>query len=209
MIKEMRAVTADSPPKKIARSSSSNDLDQQRPWGANPKAYGGAKVLAPTATPLQCKKCLVAFNGGEDCFTTREGARYHPKCFRCCECDVELRDNGGRQAAYYERDGQIFCPADFRIRYGQECVVCAAKLLIWHTRGGHAYCPHHDQQCLPACHSCNRLLPPIPPSPLTKSKSSPGLLPSMAQGGFMDAQKEVSRSRWFIRLDPCPEEELA
>ena len=40
--------------------------------------------------------------------------------------------------------------------------------------------------------------------PASEDTKAPGLLASMAPGGFMDAQKEVSRPRWPIRLEPMP-----
>ena len=40
--------------------------------------------------------------------------------------------------------------------------------------------------------------------PASEDTKAPGLLASMAPGGFMDAQKEVSRPRWPIHLEPMP-----
>mgnify|MGYP004177887571 CR=1 FL=1 len=42
--------------------------------------------------------------------------------------------------------------------------------------------------------------------PASEDTKAPGLLASMAPGGFMDAQKEVRRPRWSLRRpNPRPE----
>lgn len=93
-------------------------------------------------------------------------------------------------AYYYESGDAVFCAPCFRTRHGRECGVCSAKLLKWLTRGGFAYCPHHEAQQLPSCHSCNRLLPSMSTLPGTS-------LPGNSTSG------DGPDSRGALQCSPC------
>ena len=200
-MREMRAPepvspSAASPPHKQARSNSPSSPLQSHPWGGS--AASSTHSSRPKAS--RCRGCKGVFAGGGKCFSTRGGSRYHPSCFKCSDCGEDLRgtsetsgsgsggsgsgsssgSSGGSGteggAYYYEHADRVFCSSDFRVRYGRECGVCSTKLLKWLTRGGLAYCPHHESQQLPSCHSCDRLLPKPRPKPSGDGPDDPSAL---------------------------------
>jgi hypothetical protein len=144
-----------------SRLRDAGDLIHPRPWGANPKAYTATQPVHNPFQPPRCQRCREALvdNKGElqHRVVTKAGASYHPDCFCCSMCRVTLQQ--GDSATYFERDGALFCAEDFRAVHGKQCGVCHARLLVWSTMSGQAYCPEHEGK-FPVCLGCATLVPP-------------------------------------------------
>ena len=205
-----------SPPSKVPRSSSPSAVQHRRAWGSATLSIQQSQLPEVGATWSKG-----SFDGGK-CFSTRGGSRYHPQCFKCSDCGEDLRGNPGMttttttmqseskaarsgygsgatsigNAYYYESGDAVFCAPCFRTRHGRECGVCSAKLLKWLTRGGFAYCPHHEaQQLLPATVQCAPEYEQLPGTSLPGNSTS-GDGPDSRGARNAHHASPLSHSRW-------------
>ncbi|CAH2237149.1 jg11122 [Pararge aegeria aegeria] len=65
---------------------------------------------------LSCASCLNDI--GDEEYVTALGQDWHRDCFRCSDCDGQL------DTWYFEKDGMLFCQADYWARFGDECQQC-------------------------------------------------------------------------------------
>lgn len=102
----------------------------------------------------RCAACARPIEAGTR-YMVHKGKKLHPACFCCAECGSALDG-----AEHYERDGAVYCAADYRNRFGQECAICKQRLLSWiATEAGETYCAKHEKDS-PPCHGCGRLVAP-------------------------------------------------
>jgi len=50
-----------------------------------------------------------------------KGNQFHPECFCCVVCKVQLSD-------FFEKDGKAYCSNDFVDNFGEECSLCGEKI---------------------------------------------------------------------------------
>ncbi|XP_069356663.1 LIM domain kinase 1 isoform X2 [Maniola hyperantus] len=65
---------------------------------------------------LSCASCLNDI--GDEDYVSALGQDWHKDCFRCSDCDAQLT------TWYFEKDGMLFCQADYWARFGDNCQQC-------------------------------------------------------------------------------------
>lgn len=81
-------------------------LNNSRPSQDNNYNNVSAPPSGPSAVKAKeedrlCAKCNQKLSGT---VTTYEKKQYHAKCFVCCQCNQEFKDN-----SFYKRDGEPLC----------------------------------------------------------------------------------------------------
>ena len=202
-MREMRAPepvspSAASPPHKQARSNSPSSPLQSHPWGGS--AASSTHSSRPKASRLPRLQGGVCWRW--QVLLDARRLSVSPFVLQVLRLSGRLawnkRDVRQRQRRQRQRQQQRQAAAaaapraepttmstptgssarpTFACVYGRECGVCSTKLLKWLTRGGLAYCPHHESQQLPSCHSCDRLLPkPRPKTIGRRGRDDPSAL---------------------------------
>ena len=123
----------------------------------------GSRKYVSHADDAYCSPCYADAFGpkcgacgqplGEGKYIVHKGRKLHRQCFACAACKTSLA--GG---THYEKDGKIYCEADYTWLFGVVCSICSARLLTWLTAPtGEHYCRHHERDS-PPCHGCGRLV---------------------------------------------------
>lgn len=89
-------------------------------------ATGGGRVFPPASSSrrgggLACGGCGGPIVGR---IVSAMGVRWHPGCFRCCDCDDLLE-----YVSSYERDGKPYCHFDYHERFAPRCYHCKTPIV--------------------------------------------------------------------------------
>ncbi|KAH9855329.1 hypothetical protein C2E23DRAFT_901690 [Lenzites betulinus] len=151
-------------------SSSSNRERRDRPQTRKvQETLSNPRLEAAKRSGLVCGGCGGAIIGR---IVSAMDMRWHPGCFRCCECD-ELLEN----LSSYAHDGRPYCHLDYHERFAPRCYHCQTAIvderfitLDDHELGKRTY---HEQHFF--CAECgDPFLPPADPGAPSRTFAGDG-----------------------------------
>ncbi|CAH2093390.1 unnamed protein product [Euphydryas editha] len=95
---------------------------------------------------ISCACCLNDI--GDEDYVSALGQEWHKDCFRCSECDAQLT------TWYFEKNGMLFCQADYWARYGDNCQQCGQVITGPVMAAG-------EHRFHPECFSCDSCGAPL------------------------------------------------
>ncbi|XP_039751799.1 LIM domain kinase 1 [Pararge aegeria] len=144
---------------------------------------------------LSCASCLNDI--GDEEYVTALGQDWHRDCFRCSDCDGQL------DTWYFEKDGMLFCQADYWARFGDECQQCHQVITgPVMAAGEHRFHP----ECF-ACSACGAHLEDTEPyALLDRRRLYCGACYSGGAGPQRDAHtiRVLRAPAHALRLEPAP-----